>query len=87
MRAVALDLLVRRDGAEDDLGELSSWEGLIGDATAAVHQSAEESISGERDNAAYPTTSSGFFTIAMDRCVRSYTKRAMYSFGILGSCF
>ena len=32
MRAVALDLLIRRDGAEDYFGELAHIEGSIGDA-------------------------------------------------------
>ncbi len=37
MCAVPLDLLVRGDGAEDDLGELSALERLIGDTTAPAN--------------------------------------------------
>lgn len=33
MRAVALDLLIRRDGAEDDFSELTRVKGPISDAS------------------------------------------------------
>ena len=32
---------------------------------------------GKGEEGAHPTTSSGFLTIAMERWVRSYTRRAM----------
>jgi hypothetical protein len=67
MGTVAFDLLVRGDGAEDNFGELALVEGAVCDATAPV--SLVVLVHASRD--AYPTTSSGFFTMAMLRCVRS----------------
>jgi hypothetical protein len=71
--AVAFYLLVRGDGAEYNFGKLALVEGAVGYASVCCQQS------GRRwDNwVSYPTTSSGCFTMAMLRCVRSYTSRAM----------
>ena len=66
--AIAFDLLVRGDGAEDDFSELSTFERAVCDA-ADVREPEKSSI--EFGPLTYPTTSSGFFTIAMDKCVRS----------------
>lgn len=68
MRAVALDLLVRRDGTEDDFGELALVEGAVRNATTQIYQSCGCSC---YTKSTYPTTSSGCLTMAMLKCVRS----------------
>lgn len=76
MRAVTLDLLLRGDGAEDNLGKLTALERSKCDAPPGRMR---RQLTAERHEygRAHPTTSSGFLTMAIDRCVLSYTSRAM----------
>lgn len=75
MCAVPFDLLVGGDGAEDDLGELSAFEGSICYTPILIISLPSPTYVYVRGT--YPTTSNGFLTIAMDRCVLSYTSRAI----------
>jgi hypothetical protein len=69
MRAVALDLLIGRDSAKHDFCKLSTFEWPIGDSSAStisIHAYGK-AIVDIPYRPTYPTTSKGFFTIAMDR--------------------
>ena len=72
MGSVTFHLLVGGYGAEDDLGEFTTVEWAICNSTIIDKHWFEASTV-----YTYPTTSSGFLTIAIERCVRSYTSRAM----------
>ncbi len=72
MRAVALNLLVRGDGAKHYFSELSAIERAVRNATVRV-----STVVFESPTDPYPTTSRGFLTIAIERWVLSYTRRAM----------
>ncbi len=67
MGAVAFDLLVGGDGAEDYFSEFAAIEGTVGYSPAIrIRHHAIDPVADT-----YPTTSSGFLTIAIDRWVRS----------------
>ena len=66
MRAVTFDLLIGRDGAEDYFSKLAAVERSICDAS---EQCQRAPLNGRVR--VYPTTSSGFLTIAIERWVRS----------------
>ena len=68
MGAIAFHLLLRRDGAEDDLGKLATLEGTVGDSSV-TNQLGEVRFA--RRVSAYPTTSRGCFIMAMEKWVRS----------------
>lgn len=72
MRAVAFNLLVRGDGAKHYFSELSAIERAVRDSTARV-----SAFRFKSPRVPYPTTSRGFLTIAIERWVLSYTRRAM----------
>jgi len=84
MGTIAFDLLLGGYCAEDNLCELSPFEFTIGYTTGYVscfhfHLTF--------DVISHPSTSSGLFTMTIDKYVLSYTSRATYSLGIFGNCF
>jgi hypothetical protein len=62
MCTIAFDLLIGRDSTEHDFSEAPAFEGSICDATIRMLVGDQNDV-----NITYPTTSSGFLTIAMDR--------------------
>lgn len=73
MSSVAFHLLIGGNCAKDNFSEVTTVEWTVRDAATADLEVAHNKGGGST----HPTTSSGFFTMAIERWVRSYTSRAM----------